>query len=69
VGYTGEEQYAALNDSIRQATEALAAAMALSAARQETAHQFIVANGHAVVAGHGPVTGGQDARGRDARPA
>jgi hypothetical protein len=55
-----------LAETEQQATAALAAAQAQSDARQVAAGAFIRENGHTVVAGHAPVTQGQDQRGRPA---
>jgi hypothetical protein len=55
-----------LAETVAQATAALAAAQALSDARQVEARRFIVTNGNATVAGHPPVAAGQDQRGRPA---
>ena len=45
-----------VNDTIRQVQDGLASSAAVAAAQQQDAHQFIVTNGHQVVAGH-PDTG------------
>ena len=55
-----------LNESARQAAEALDVAMAQAAERQAAARTFIQTHGHEVVSGHAPITQGQDQRGRDA---